>query len=676
MIWGRFNEGQYTNQLQEKFGLNQFRKSQWKVIKKILQGKKVLFIEKTGYGKSLCYQFPATLLSGITIVISPLISLMRDQVNSLKHSNISANQIHSGMSKSEISSILESAINNDLKLLYIAPERLENELWGSILDRLNISLFVIDEAHCISEWGHDFRPSYLRIIYTIRRYMKNIPILATTATVNSRVIKDIRSQIGRFYRIKGSLERSSFQISIIQVQNEYSKLAFIKENIGSFKGTGIIFCRTRSETLIYSEFIRLMGIQTSAYHGKLDNLRRSEIEKSFMENKYKVICSTMALGMGVNKNDIRFIIHTYVPESLLKYYQEIGRAGRDDSSANLILLYNPQEINYNKRKLLSQKANKKDFLHVFEILKNNRYDINKLMIKTGLSRGKLNQILLQFEKKKWIKFEKDSGKTYYKGQKNPFYISLRNYQKWFLYKEKELREVEKYCSTQECLMKFIRNALGDYSKDHCLKCNRCIRKNIYYVPQDESIQFAFQFMENYNPEIIINKFSLGSKNNLTNGVACSYYGKSDIGKIIRYSKYHKGGEYPEYLINRMIKVYQNYFHESTFDYLIPIPSSSDLLTNLVKALSNKLNIPVHQGLKSQNKGIQQKDIKNPLLKKINIMNKFNFIDPDSIINKNILLIDDICDSTETIKEAANVLFSYGANKISPLVIAKTMSIDE
>lgn len=335
-------------QLKKVFGLEHFYDEQWKAIKRILHGERILMIERTGFGKSLCYQFPATIFDGVTVVFSPLIALMRDQVRNLIKKGISAAFINSEQSYIENQEIIQRALNNEIKILYIAPERQESNEWIEATRHIKLSMIVIDEAHTISTWGHDFRPSFRRIINLVQFLPKGLPILATTATATKRVQQDIEQQIGgQLTTIRGSLVRSNFALHVIKVQSEDEKMIWLAQNINKLDGTGLIYTGTRVDTEIYAKWLQFIGINAIDYNAGLDPETRKSIENDLIQNKRKCVVSTNALGMGIDKPDIRFIIHTQIPASPIHYYQEIGRAGRDGRPTHIILFYNECKVKGN-----------------------------------------------------------------------------------------------------------------------------------------------------------------------------------------------------------------------------------------------------------------------------------------------------------------------------------------
>lgn len=344
----RMTRSEAEIKLKRIFGLDHFYDEQWRSIERILRGERILMIERTGFGKSLCYQFPATQFDGITVVFSPLIALMRDQVRSLCERGISAAYINSEQSYEENQNSIQRALNGEIKILYIAPERQENEEWVEATRQLKLSMVVVDEAHTISTWGHDFRPSFRRIINLVQLLPQSLPVLATTATATKKVQYDIEQQIGgRLTTIRGNLIRPNFQLQVVKVQSEDEKMIWLAENLNVINGTGLIYTGTRIDTEVYANWLRFVGINATDYNAGFDADTRKSIEQGLMQNKWKCIVSTNALGMGIDKSDIRFVIHTQMPASPIHYYQEIGRAGRDGKPTRIILFYNEKKENGN-----------------------------------------------------------------------------------------------------------------------------------------------------------------------------------------------------------------------------------------------------------------------------------------------------------------------------------------
>ena len=333
--------------LKQYWGYDSFRSKQEEAIHSVLDAKDTLTLLPTGGGKSICFQVPALMMEGICIVISPLIALMNDQVTALKAKNIRALAITSGMSFSEVDIALDNCIHGNYKFLYLSPERLESEMVQQRLKKMNINLLAVDEAHCISEWGYNFRPSYLRIAEI--REITNAPIIALTATATPLVTKDIQEKL-KFTDdniISTSFFREELSYVVLKQDDKDSKLIQILNRV---KGTSIVYCRTRKETKRVHQLLSEYGISSHFYHAGLDVLDRASKQKQWQLNHVRVMAATNAFGMGIDKADVRLVIHNHLPFSLEAYFQEAGRAGRDRKLAYSILLYNDLDIhNLNKQ---------------------------------------------------------------------------------------------------------------------------------------------------------------------------------------------------------------------------------------------------------------------------------------------------------------------------------------
>jgi len=380
--------------LQKTFKLPVFYDEQWQTIEKVLNGERVLLIEKTGFGKSLCFQFPATVFNGITVVFSPLIALMRDQVKKLQFLGIEARCITSEQSREENSQIISEARRGKIKILYIAPERQENNEWIEATREMDLSMVVVDEAHCISVWGHDFRPAFKRIINLVKLLPQGLPVLATTATATKRVEQDIAHQIGRGITvIRGNLMRDNFKLLVIKVNSEDEKLIWLGKNIEKLQGSGILYTGTRVDTEIYSKWFNYLNISSVSYNAGLDADSRIAIENGLMDNKWKCIISTNALGMGIDKPDIRFIIHTQIPQSPIHYYQEIGRAGRDGNTSYIILFYNPHEDKKLPKAFIEGgRPSIKKYQQVIDVIKTGLFGEKEIMKQSNLKQTQFRVI--------------------------------------------------------------------------------------------------------------------------------------------------------------------------------------------------------------------------------------------------------------------------------------------
>lgn len=358
--------------LKTYFGFESFRPLQKEIIDTVVSGKDALVLMPTGGGKSICYQLPALVKNGTAIVVSPLISLMRDQVITLCESGVNAAALNSQNDETENASIRQACLSGDLKLLYISPEKLISEM-DFLLRDMNISLIAVDEAHCISQWGHDFRPEYTQLD-TLRERFPKVPIIALTATADKITRQDIIEQLhlNQPNIYISSFDRPNLSLTVLRGYSTQMKHRYILQFIGKHSGgCGIIYCLSRNKTEMVATMLKSKGITCGAYHAGLTTEVRNRIQDDFINDRIQVVCATIAFGMGIDKSNVRWVIHYNMPKSIESYYQEIGRAGRDGLPGDTILFYslgdlvlltqfaeksNQRDINIEKLKRMQQYA--------------------------------------------------------------------------------------------------------------------------------------------------------------------------------------------------------------------------------------------------------------------------------------------------------------------------------
>lgn len=400
--------------LKHYFGHDTFRDGQENIIDNISNGNDALCIMPTGGGKSICYQIPALMSDGIAIVISPLISLMKDQVTSLNQNGIRAAYINSTLTSAQQSRAIYNAMRGEYKLIYVAPERLEVPAFLNLCNSIKISLIAVDEAHCVSQWGHDFRPSYLKIVDFISKLDNRPVISAFTATATDAVKRDILNLLGlkNPYQITTGFDRKNLFFAVKRPQRKQKELlAIVNEHKNQ---SGIIYCATRKNVEKVSDFLNDNGYRSLIYHAGLNSEIRNRNQEDFINDRCSLIVATNAFGMGIDKPDVRFVVHYNMPKNLENYYQEAGRAGRDGENSDCILLYSPADVHTQR----------------FFIENNDENDE------------------LTDEQREKIK-------------KNDYY---------------KLNKMVGYCTSTTCLRNYILNYFGEYHTNDCNNCSACLKE--------------------------------------------------------------------------------------------------------------------------------------------------------------------------------------------------------
>ena len=660
--------------LKASFDIDKFYDDQWTTIQRLLKGERVLLIEKTGYGKSLCFQFPATIFPGLTVVFSPLIALMRDQVKKLNELGIAAEYINSEQTHEENSQIIRDAKAGRLKILYISPERQENNKWIEATQQMNLSMVVIDEAHCISLWGHDFRPAFRRIINLVKLLPKGLPVLATTATATKQVEEDIAMQIGGDITVlRGKLMRDNLNLFVVKVSSEDEKLIWLGQHLSKLTGTGILYAGTRTDTEVYTKWFEYLKIPTTNYNAGMDHQTRISIEEGMMNNRWKCIISTNALGMGIDKNDIRFIIHTQIPQSPIHYYQEIGRAGRDGKPATVILFYNPADNKLPEHFLDGGRPSIAKYIKVINAVRNELLSEKEIMIKTNLRQVQLKVVKSDLTDQGIVReiIAWKSKKLEY--ITNAPALDIKIFQDLRNTKKADLRSMLDYVDTEGSRMKFLCDYLGDTTIHKLSNCDNTGLKKLKVTTNDNWDKKLQEFREHYFPCLELES----KESKLVDGVAASYYNVSNIGLVIQRCKSESKEDFPNFLLSLTLKAFRKKFRQEKFDLVVYIPSSGtdDLVKNFATKLATVLKFPITHDLIKTRSTLPQRMFNNYYLKSDNVRNVFKLTDSNIVKGKHILLVDDIFDSGATIREVGHLFTSFGATKIAPIVIAKTVTGD-
>jgi len=681
-----------------------FKQDQLESILNIVEDrKKLLLVQKTGWGKSMVYfiatkilrdeQYHQTYLNnpnfkpGPVVMISPLLSLMRNQVmygNNL----IKIARLDSSLSNSEKGIALAQFVNNEIDLLIISPERLSNEKFfveGLSKMAPRIPLLIIDEAHCVSDWGHDFRPDYMRIKSLIDNLPEQTPIIATTATANERVVNDIVDQFGTNTKIfRGELLRKTLQLEAYALASEAERLAFMKKHIPNFTKSGIVYALTTRTATRVALWLQHNGINAHAYHGRLDNNLKEQLENDLLSNSIDVLVATSALGMGFDKPDIGFVIHYQCPQSVVHYYQQVGRAGRGIDEAFGICLMGSEDQEINSFFIDSAYPKEEELKSIINALDNSSepLTIGQVEFRVNIGKGKIEQclkILHSLPSSPVIK--KDSK---WQRSVNPLLVNWNKVNKIQEIRQNEWADMQAYVNSHECLMSFLSKSLGDEPIQNCGKCSSCNQAKYFDLPSDDLIVEANKFIGRLNIPISSKKIWMKPDfiawpdfrgrilNNHANeqGRALCHFRDSVYGGDIIDGK--KTGQFSQLLVKSSAEIIVDSvkWPKESIDGIAYIPSNTgrDQVAKLAEDISEIINIPVIHCLTKIKANKPQKLMENTAHRKKNLDGTFevNHIDEKF---KNLILIDDIVDSGWTLTVAGALLKDAGVDRVYPFVLA-------
>lgn len=540
----------------------EFRDGQWEAIAAIIQARsRLLVVQRTGWGKSLVYFLATRLLreqgSGSTLLISPLLALMRNQIAAGDRIGVKAATINSS-NTNEWELIQTQLLVGNVDVLLISPERLANEEFREkVLLPISqrIGLFVVDEAHCISDWGHDFRPDYRRIVRVLQALPHNIPALATTATANNRVVNDIITQLGANLCVsRGTLTRKSLQLQNIKLPSPAQRMAWLAENLSKLPGSGIIYTLTVKDAERVADWLQTQGIDAQAYHGQLDNEERQALEDRLLNNTIKALVATTALGMGFDKPDLGFVIHYQRPGSVVHYYQQVGRAGRAVEQAYGILLSGDEDediTNYFITTAFPVQAHVQEILQALEQA-DDGFSVSQLEQELNLSTGKIEKVLKLLSVESPAPVTKQGSKWY--ATSVTYQPNYEKIERLTQIRRQEQARMLKYMESKQCLMTFLAQELDDPHSTVCGKCAVCLGQPL--LPETCSMALVNQAIAylRRSHQIIeprkrwatsafpIDRFSGNIKDNLKAepGRALSLWGDAGWGELVKQGKYEDG----------------------------------------------------------------------------------------------------------------------------------------
>lgn len=674
-----------------------FREGQWEAIDLVAnKNKKLLLVQRTGWGKSIVYFLATKILRekgrGITLIISPLLALMRNQLEAAKVIGIQAATINSS-NTGEWTSVLLEINANKVDALLISPERLANDDFiENVITPLSdkIGLFVVDEAHCISDWGHDFRPDYRRIANVLKRAPANMPILATTATANNRVVKDVESQLPGIEIKRGSLSRKSLFLQNIILPDQSERLAWLTENLPKLPGTGIIYTLTKRDADTVSNWLKKNKIIAEAYHSDVKNddsddinSYREELERKLLNNEVKALVATSALGMGFDKPDLGFVIHYQVPGNVVTYYQQVGRAGRAIEKAYAILLSGKEDADIHEFFRRNAFPDERDVYKILNLLNDSDgLTLRDLEKELNYSFGIIEKVLKMLSLENPAPVIKVNAKYY----RTTVHFKMDTERINFLTKQKlkEWEEMQDYINHKDCLMNYLRESLDDPASQNCNNCSNCRedlrlsnksnknlaimsdrflkRSEVPLVLKKQTAKGAFPI---YGLEVTIPKNLKGE-----DGRILSRWGDSGWGTKVKDCK--NNNSFSDELVDAFVEMIQERWKpEPIFEWITCVPSLThkELVPEFALKVSKKMKVPFRNIIKKIKDNSQQKLMNNRFHQCNNLDGVFQIV--GNIECAPVLLIDDIVDSGWTLTVISALLRKAGSGLVYPAVLAST-----
>jgi len=665
-----------------------FRNGQEEAIRHIVEGgTRLLVVQKTGWGKSFVYFIANKLLReaghGPAILISPLLALMRNQIAAAQRIGIRAATINSD-NQTDWDEIEAGVRRDDVDILLISPERLANERFrGQVLARVaeRISLLVIDEAHCISDWGHDFRPHYRLLERIIRTLPRNLRLLATTATANDRVMKDLTEILGPQLEIsKGDLNRPSLKLQTIRLPNQAERLAWLAEHIPILTGHGIIYTLTIRDAVQVAEWLKSRGLIVESYTGETGE-RRAEIEQALLENRVKALVATTALGMGFDKPDLAFVVHYQVPGSVVAYYQQVGRAGRALDSAYGILLSGAEDTDITDYFIESAFPTREEAAKVLDAIERepSGLSIPELLGRINLSKRRIQTTidLLSLESpapivkldSKWQLTTTSLSDSFW--QRTKRLTDLRR---------EEQRQMQEYVKLKSGHMEFLIRALDGIPG----QVSTPPLPDLETHPDPVLVQQAISFLRATSLDIEARKMwpsgglpryrvkgKIPIEHQFQTGKALCVWGDSGWGQLVRQGKY-KDGRFADELVEACSSMIRGWNPKPLPTWITCVPSlrHPKLVPDFSQRLANKLNLPFRVALKKTDDRPEQKTMANSTQQARNIDGAFA-LDEQQVLTGSVLLIDDMVDSRWTFTVVSWLLLTHGIDNVFPVALSLT-----
>ncbi|HAJ80431.1 MAG TPA: ATP-dependent DNA helicase RecG [Fibrobacteres bacterium] len=675
-----------------------FRDGQWESIEQLLNHKRVLVVQRTGWGKSMVYFLATKLLreqgAGPTLLISPLLSLMRNQLEAAERIGVKARTINSS-NNDEWQQIQKDLASNLVDILLISPERLANDDFRqNILSNIanNIGLFVIDEAHCISDWGHDFRPDYRRIVRVLQAIPSNVPVLATTATANNRVMNDVKTQLGDDIELqRGTLVRRSLKLQNINIPSPAARMAWLAQNIPSLPGSGIIYTLTQRDAERVTKWLQNNAINAKAYHADIPDREdgtsiREMLEQQLLNNEIKVLVATVALGMGFDKPDLGFVIHFQRPASVVHYYQQVGRAGRAVDEAFGILLCGEEDDHIADFFIRSAFPPQQHISEIIRVLdeSDNGLSVPSMQSVLNIRKSQIEKTLKFLTIESPSPISKTGSKWQVTAAASTFKFDQEYVDSITRIRRQEQQQMHEYMQHKGCLMAFLQKALDDPAPTECGKCKNCNPDHLLNETYDEALsnQAGLFLRRSYQP--IEPRKQWPSNNPLPNygfsgkispalqaseGRALSLWRDAGWGQLVAQGKYQTN-RFSDELVSACVEMLHDWMPDPAPTWVTCIPSlnNPEIVTDFTTRLASALSLPYISCIKKTRANRPQKEMENSFQQAKNLDGAF-MVSLNSKMCSPCLLIDDMVDSRWTFAVASALLRQAGCTAVYPMALA-------
>jgi ATP-dependent DNA helicase RecQ len=661
-----------------------FRPGQAEAIALLVEERqRVLVVQKTGWGKSAVYFIATRMLrdrgAGPTILLSPLLSLMRNQLPMAARIGLAARRIDS-TNADEWGTVTDEIVAGRIDVLLISPERLGNERFRrEIMPELarHMGLIVVDEAHCISDWGHDFRPDYRRIGRVIGMMPRGVPLLCTTATANDRVVSDIDEQLGGMEVLRGPLDRASLALSVVALPRQADRLAWLAAAIPELPGAGIVYCLTVDDTERVAAWLRSRGIDAIAYHGQQEDEVRVAAEAQLLGNDVKAVVATSALGMGFDKPDLGFVVHYQSPGSAVAYYQQVGRAGRSVERAEVILLLGHEDSRIQDHFITTAFPPKATALAVVDLLEGSgeALSVPEIERQVNVRRTVLENMLKVLEVDGAV--ERSGGR--WRRTLLPWAFDDARVEGVTALRRGEQAAMREYAGTAECRMSFLRRQLDDPAAGPCGRCDNCTGRPSTVDLDRDVVAAATEFLRR-RPLLLAPRLQwvsdgrdrrgrIAADRRLEEGRALSRSGDGGWGDIVRRTR-HEHDRYPDELVDAAARVVGDWAPEPRPTWVTCVPSASDgdELREVARRLASRLGLSFGDVVRRTRPGPPQEQMANSAQQLDNVWAAFA-VDGRPPPGP-VLLLDDVVDSRWTLTVIGAALREAGSGPVHPFVLAK------